>query len=506
MKGSALDHLVLLINAMTREEKRYFKLYLKGLGKVSGHQSRLFDFLSKHNYSNNKTLKEQLKKKFPHQNRSALQINTYQNILKSLQLFHTNTSAEMRLLDLLKTIRLLSQKNLHSLALLEVQKAKQLALDYEQTSLLPKILLWEILIQGSAYGFNDVSKEALNAQYQLIEEKLDELENIYLYTKAWTDFYLYMRHEFSNETSEANNTNPACIQDLPIPTSIHSTVLESRIKALKSYLENSYEGSSKAIKPALKAFEQSPKLIEEYFTDYISCLYRMVGQKIASKQWKEALHYLEIYEQTPRQRWSATIHAGYCELLFHYHFRSGKLEGSATAVQLAKSLLEDNSHQLKHSTTSLLKIAIAVQAFYQQDYDTCIDYLNQLENLNYEDINATNTIRILLMLAYYEKQEHVLLPYVIRSNYRFFKKDEPRRALGRTVTKTMSKLSKTIVPEKIKKIFLELKTTLAEEHHAFYDGTLQFFDLRAWIFSKLEGISIQQALLAFRDKSIITKD
>lgn len=46
-KQSTLQNLFLIIQAMTREEKRYFKLYIRGLGKIEGHQSILFDYLSK---------------------------------------------------------------------------------------------------------------------------------------------------------------------------------------------------------------------------------------------------------------------------------------------------------------------------------------------------------------------------------------------------------------------------------------------------------------------------
>ena len=67
-KQSTLYNLFLIIQAMTRDEKRYFKLYIKGLGKVEGHQSILFDFLSKQEEFDETGIKKKLIGIFPSQN------------------------------------------------------------------------------------------------------------------------------------------------------------------------------------------------------------------------------------------------------------------------------------------------------------------------------------------------------------------------------------------------------------------------------------------------------
>ena len=503
-KQTTLYNLFLVIQAMTREEKRYFKLYIKGLGKIEGHQIKLFDFLSKQESFDGPIIKKKLKSIFPSQNKSALQINTYQNIIKSLNLFHANTYAETKILNLLKTIKLLYVKNLYTLVLPEIEKAKKLAIEHKYVALLPQILFWEFRVRGEAFSFNNTSLETMEEHYQEFEQALLQLKNVYTYTKSWTQFYIYVRHHFSNKGADNTDTNPEFIQNLPEPIHLHSTLLAQKIKTLKAYIENDHSSGTDYMMTSLYELEKSPQVIKEYFHDYVAALYRIIGGAIATRKWDVAKKYLAKFEQTPRNLWAPSTTAVYCELLFHYNFGSGNLAANQAASDQAKELLNAHRAQLRLAIIRDLMLAIGVDAFYKKDYDQCIDYLTQLEEIKYEDINMKNTIKIVLMLAYYEKEEMILLPYVIRSNYRFFKKNEPRRDFGHTITKSLSKISKTISKDKVKKIFVELQEELNQQHANYYDGTVMFFNVRAWLHSKIDDISIEQALIEQRNNNGVT--
>lgn len=488
---------------MTREEKRYFKLYLKGLGKKEGHQSKLFDLISKQEVFEEAVIKKKLGIVFPSQNKSALQINTYQNIVKSLNLFHANTNVETKVLDLLKTIKLLYTKNLFTLVLPEIEKAKKLAFEHKCITLLPKILFWDLKVRGQAFSFNNTSSEQLDLKFEEFEQVLKQLQNFYTYTKSWTKFYIYVRHYFGNDTSENSNTNPDFIQNLPPPNNLHAILLDDKTKALQAYISNDYDASVTFTINSLHHLEETPNIIKEYFVDYLSSLYRIIGNFIARKKWKMSQTYLKKIEQLPDYLWSPDTFATYYELLFHYGFRFGDLDKTQTTSNLSKKLLTEYTSQLKFVLQRDQMIAIAVNAFYHKNYDECIEYFMRLEDLKYEDINMLNTIKIVLMLAYYEKEEFILLPSVIRSNYRFFKKEGPRRSFGSTITQALSKASKTIDKEKRIQIFSDLKEELSLNHTSYYNGTLLFFDIRVWLYSKIHTVSIADALVEFRDKDLI---
>lgn len=502
-RNTTLHNLFLIIQAMTREEKRYFKLYLKGLGKKESYQSKLFDLISKQEVFEEAVIKKKVGTTFPSQNKSALQINTYQNIVKSLNLFHANTYAETKVLDLLKTIKLLYSKNLFTLVLPEIEKAKKLALEHKFITFLPQILFWELKVRGQAFSFNNTSKEDLNKKFDEFEIILEQLQNFYTYTKSWTKFYIYVRHYFSNNGTENTNTNPDFIQNLPPTNNLHAILLDNKTKALQAYISNDYSNSITFTIESLKALEESPKIIKEYFTDYLSSLYRIIGNCIARKDWEASKLYLDKLEQIPDELWTISTYAYYYELLFHYGFRFGDLEKTQATSALSKKLLAEHRPQLGLIIHRDQMLAIAVNAFYHKNYDECIDYLVRLEDLKYEDINMLNTIKIILMLAYYEKEEYLLLPSIIRSNYRFFKKDGPRRSFCYTITKALNNASKTIETEKRISIFRALKKELSLHHNSYYDGTLIFFDIRIWLHSKINTISIADALVAFRNKDLI---
>ena len=502
-KKNTLHNLFLIIQSMTREEKRYFKLYLKGLGKKEGHQSKLFDLISKQEEFEETAIKKKLQTTFPSQNKSALQINTYQNILRCLNLFYTNTYAETKVLELLKTIKLLYTKNLFTLVLPEIEKAKKLALEHKCITLLPQILFWDFKVRGQAFSFNNTSKEQLEDKFEEFELILEQIQNFYTYTKSWTKFYIYVRHYFGNNTTKHSSTNPDFIQHLPPPNNLHALLLDNKTKSLQAYISNDYDTSVTFTIKSLQALEESSKVIKEYFAEYLSCLYRIIGNSIARKNWEMSQQYLKKLETLPSDFWTIATYAIYYELLFHYGFRSGDLNRTQATSKLSKKLLAENKPQLNFTVQRDQSIAIAVNAFYHQDYDECIDYLTALEALKYEDINMQNTIKIMLMLAYYEKKEYLLLPSIIRSNYRFFKKDGPRKSFGYTITQALNKASKTIDEAKKVQIFSALKKELTLHHNSYYNGTLMFFDIRVWLHSKIHNLDIAKSLIEFRDKDLI---
>lgn len=502
-KKSTLHNLFLIIQAMTREEKRYFKLYLKGLGKKESYQSKLFDLISKQEQFEEIILKKKVGTTFPNQNKSALQINTYQNIVKSLNLFHANTHAETKVLDLLKTIKVLHSKNLFTLLLPEIEKAKKLAIEHKIITLLPQILFWDLKVRGQAFSFNNTSKEQLDDKFEEFEVILDQIQNFYTYTKSWTQFYIYVRHYFSNNGTENSSTNPDFIQNLPPANNLHAILLDNKTKALQAYISNDYKNSVTFTIESLKALEESPNIIKEYFTEYLNSLYKIIGNCIARKEWELSEQYLYKLEQIPDELWTVNTYALYYELLFHYGFRFGDLKKTQVTSDLAKKLLAEQTSQLGFTIQRDQMLAIAVNAFYHKDYEECIDYLTDLEALKYEDINMLNTIKIVLMLAYYEKEEYLLLPSIIRSNYRFFKKEGPRRHFCYTITKALNNASKTIEEEKRIGIFRALKDDLSLHHNSYYNGTLMFFDIRVWLYSKINKVSIEHALIEFRNKDLI---
>jgi hypothetical protein len=499
-KQSTLYNLFLIIQAMTREEKRYFKLYIKGLGKIEGNQSKLFDFLSKQELFEDSFIKKKVKSIFPSQNKSALQINTYQNIIKSLNLFHANTYAETKILNLLKTIKLLYVKNLYRLVLPEIEKAKKLAIDHKYVALLPQILFWEFRVKGEIFSFNNTSEEAMKNKYEEFEQAILELQNVFAYTKSWTSFYVYVRRHFSNKSDTKNNTTPNCIKNLPHPIHLHSALLNRRIKTLQASLEKDYNSGIDHMMISLYEIEKSPQVIKEYFHDFVSCIHRIIENAIIIKKWNIAREYLEKFKNTSKTLWAPTTTAIYYDLVFYYNFSFGSIRANTQVCLEAQKLLKSHQQQLQLPIIQNLVLAIAVSAFYQNDYDQCIDYLTQIETLKNQDPVIKNTVKILLMLTYYEKNENRLLPYVIRSNYRFFKKNEPQYNIGYNITQSLSKVAKSISKEKTNTIWINLQQDLSEQDRSYDDNSTLFFNVQAWLNSQIKGIDIEESLVEYRDQ------
>jgi len=188
--------------------------------------------------------------------------------------------------------------------------------------------------------------------------------------------------------------------------------------------------------------------------------------------------------------------------LYRYHHRINRyfMEGNFTAgilivPQLVKQI-EANTHRLDRHRIMLFYFKIASLYYGAGQTEKSIDYLNLIinrENPNFrEDIQCF--ARLLNLMAHYDLGNGDLLPYQVKSLYRFLRKMKDIQKVQSAILRFIRRLPK-IRPNDLKQEFIQLKNTLVIIRSEPYQlRPFLYLDLISWLEGKIEGSSVQEVM------------
>ena len=134
------EQLFNLIKALSKGEKRFFKLYVSRLGNIGDKKFIiLFDAIEKQKVYNEIKILEREKSINPKQ-LPNLKTHLYFQLLKTLRLVNSNSLRSIKVLELIDYSRLLYSKCLYKECVKMIDKAKRMAVSYDQSIFLLEIL------------------------------------------------------------------------------------------------------------------------------------------------------------------------------------------------------------------------------------------------------------------------------------------------------------------------------------------------------------------------------
>lgn len=194
MPKTHFDRLHLLIQSLTKAEKRHFKLYARRtFGDKDLKFLTLFDLLDK----NPSATQEKISKKLPGTKASALsnlKANLYDQLLISLRLLHHH-SPTIRVQELISFANVLYSKGLYAQCLEQLKRARSIATEFEDDLALYTIIEMERTVE---LFFNTQSSP--DRAREIVETNV-EIRNILKARDQWSnlalllyDYYLKFGH------------------------------------------------------------------------------------------------------------------------------------------------------------------------------------------------------------------------------------------------------------------------------------------------------------------------
>jgi Tetratricopeptide repeat len=493
---TASDELFQLIQSLSKQEKRYFKLY--AARHVIGEQNKyllLFDAIDKQKVYDEKAIKQKFSNEAFTNQLHVIKNYLYSLIMKALRNFHSGNFDD-KFHDLLRDAQILYDKGLHKQSSKVLNKARKLAEDHEQFLQLLEIQKWQHTL---IHQNNDVSKlekyvnEDVKIEFELLEKYNNLLKFQLLNDRIFTHYWKVGIVRNPKEKMEMAKL----FEDELYKEESNAASFEARFfyyNALFSYyfcisdLDNAYT----TVNQLVLLIESIDPGIKRYVSKYISSLNNLYAVQKELNLTEESLTTLkkirEVKVGSLTQKVELFMRSYMLEL--DLYISTGQFEKAKENLPEVIELFRKYKKMIDKQSKLAFYYNFSYIYFGANDFDEALTWNNLL--LNDSDISMREDIhcfgRILNLIIHYELGNDQLLEYIAKSTYRYLYK---RKRLFKVETEILNFIKKN--PNWVDKrsminsfsALLDGMQKLTDdpyEKHAF-----EYFDFISWLESKVGG-------------------
>ncbi len=494
------DPLFLLVQSLTKSEKRNFKLYAnRTQSKADTKFIGLFDILSKMSTYDEDLIYKKVKGLTTVQ-LSNTKRHLYKQILVSLRLLHSQKNIDIQIREQLDFARILYDKGMYLDSLKMLDRVKEIALAHHRDILALEILEFQKLIEERHITR---SRSVKNKVEDLIDEALHTSEVIASTCKL-SNLKIKM-HGWYIQIGHIKNDKDRLIVEEYFRSNLPILKESSLGFFEKVYLYQSYVwyyfillDFKKCLAYAKKwtqLFVSNPQFIDEDPALYmrglayvLTCSFN-VGDK---RNFETHLQIFEDFEASHQSKLDALSK----KMLFLYlstarinrHFLMGTFKKGVQLIPSIQGQLQKYVPFLDVHRTMVFNYKIAYLYMKNGDYNMALDYLNVIINLEAghlrEDIQSY--ARIMQVVSHYELGNRNLLPYMIKSSYRFLDKVKELNKLQKASLDFFNSII-TKPEEEEKKAFQEFCAQLKKISKDPYEKrSFLYLDMLDWATTKVK--------------------
>ena len=489
-----------LIHAMTKAEKRQFKLQASLVGG-EGVAVRLFDAIAAQKVYDEKKIRTQFAGEGFLKQLTTAKHGLYQQLLRCLHLHHRD-DPEAKLYEQMHHVKLLIFKGLYDQADRALTKLKTAALEAEAYPVLLAMRWMEVrLIERSAD--RPRIRHELPALFTDNERYLDHLSAEMTYHRLFVSSALTSYVKGSSRSDSEFRTMDEAMQMLEaLPDDTARTFRSNQYRESflgvyhrgKQNLQESYD-NRRAI---IDRFEANPYHQENNPQEYIAAAFNLAA--LCSDMWR----YDEVFAITARlraftlestlkrnQSLQATTMEYVIRLELYAYPRLGTFSEGLKAVPETETLIAQRGPLLHSNTAALLYYNLAYLYFGAGQPRLALRWLHRLFNEypgSREDVRGY--ARILELIIRYEQRDQDYLEYAVRSAYRYLLKRGRAFKTEQAMLRFFRKEAPHIHTEAdAQQAFRRLHGELTELFKEVFERKiLHNFDLLSWLESQFEEV------------------
>ncbi len=504
MSSQKTDALLDLINALTKAEKRHFRLFAKR-NQASDNLLflQLFDFLDRYSQYD----EAQILAKIPgikKRQLSNLKAHLYRQLLTSLRLLNTQHSQEMQIREMLDYGRILYDKGLYRQSLQILDKAKNKASCAYLYGLTMEILEFEKHIEAQ---YVTHSKEGRAEQLTLETARLDDiLKKVHGYSNLSLELYsLYLKSGYArNEAGYARvkeffyaRRPNFQFEDLDFMGKVHYCQSHIWYHFILQEFQLCYRHAWRWV----DLFHSNPEAIQLHASLYLKGLHNLLNSLFNMwyyDRFVEVLQWLKAFPERydmSKERNIEGLHTFY--LYWHQikkHYLEGTYSEGLVLVPELEDIIQQNRFNWDDHRILVFYYRIACLYFGSGDFDRSIDYLNLIINQKSPDYrqDIQSFSRILNLIAHFELGNARLVEYQAKSVYRFLAKMEDLQAVQQEIFRFLQKTFR-VRPDELQQEFIQLRDRLKEiELDPYERRPFLYLDIISWLDSKIENKTIQE--------------
>lgn len=495
MSNRFSDTLFQLIHSLEKAEKRNFKLYIKRSSAKDLKIVQLFDAIDKlHEYDEKLLLKKLPGIEKPQL--SNLKTHLYKEVLASLRLLKSSESIDLQLHEQLDYARILYNKGLHLQSLKILEKAKELALTYNQDSFLIQVISLEKKIETLHITRSMQDRpDRLTAEANEVNERrrvITQLSNLALQLYSW-----YVRNGHARNEKDEAGVKEFFRRNLPA-NAWELTGFYERLYLCQSYcwyafIRQDFLMYYRYAQKWIDLFEEQPLMINVETGHYIKGMHNLLNACFDLRNhelFELALRRFEAFAQSD----IANQHDNFRVQTFMYlytakinqHFMLGTFREGLQLVPFIEEKLQDYALYLDKHRVLVFNYKIATLYFGSGDYETSIDYLQRIINDNLDlryDLQCY--ARLLHLMAHYELGNVEIMEYLTKSVYRFMARMQNLTVVEEEMFKFL-RASLQLSRQKVKAEFRNFLDKIKHfEKNRFETRAFAYLDIISWVESKV---------------------
>lgn len=500
------NELFMLIKSLSKSEKRFFKLS-STIQAGDKNYLRIFDFIEKQSEYDEEELKNTFKEETFIKHLPSEKNHLYKLILKSLRSYYGEQTISSILKQEIKNIELLYAKALYKECGKFLVRAKKLAKEYEKFYYLFELIEWEKKLIEESYEFGNFDA---NLNELIIEETqvIEQLRNLAEYQILYSRINYIFRSGVFTKNSEERAIVDAIADNHLIKGK--NTALSTRaasicyyIKGLCAATNRNYQDSYIFFNRTREILDKHPKLKLDLGKRYLLTLFHLVKCYIDDRNYELAQKTIDEIKSLSGQKGfdSTDLKVKITTIHFNEQLNLLNMKGD---FEIAVDFIDNKQEEIlklgdKISKEQDLKILFnsAYSYFGNKEYKKCLQLINDILNNNESTLRQDifGFSRLLNLLVHLELENYDFLEYEVKSTSRFFNKTERDNKIEgfliknvRKLTKAQSEVSKTEIYEAM---YSELKKLLEDHNERVI---LEYFDILAWVNSKLNNIYLGEAI------------
>lgn len=488
------DELFQLIKSMSKQEKRYFKLF--AARHVIGEQNNyllLFDEVDRQKKYDEAAIREKFRKQ-----RFVRQLHVMKNylftlIMRSLRNFYASDTDD-KFHDMLRDAQILYDKGLHVQSQKVLDRARKQALEHERFLQLLEIQRWEHTIIHQNNEVNKLERYASRDVFGELEF-IDKYRNL-LQFQLLNDrmFIQYWKVGIARNKEEkeqmARIFDDALYQSPENAKSFLAKYYYHNALFTYQYCSGQLHSSHETISTLVRMIESLDPDMRRYASKYISALNNLYAVQKELKLNDEAFDTLrklrDISVKSTTNKAELFMRSYILEL--DLYISTGEFsKGIATIPQIATDF-EKYVGMINKQSKLVFYYNFAYICFGAGNYNEALTWNNQL--LNDSDVSTREDIhcfgRILNLIIHYELGNNQLLEYIGKSTYRFLYKRKRLFKVETVILNFIKKYPNWANRERIAKGFQELYVELEKLSHDDYEKhAFEYFDFLTWLESKI---------------------
>ena len=500
-----------LIKAMTKSEKRYFKV-LSSRHTINGENNyvRLFDFIEAMEEYDESAIKVHFKGETLLNRFSITKKRLYDHILNALDAFHAGKSVEAQLQKMLNSADILYDKSLYAQCGKLLNSAEKLAAKNE---------LFEFLLQIQRQkrrlieteGYIHVSSKELDGIEKVTHASADQIVLIQRLWQIKSELFRQLNAKgMARSEREVEHYKTLCGNELD---KFEIDKLKTEGKYLYNHIQSAYAfacgnlcDSLDHLKANLEHLQASKTqlLIEpnKHFSVLTNAIYiadKIGDHNLAFRLLGELKSFANDIE--PSEDLRIKLFSSISSIDLSLDLRMGDFCSAKNKVERIAKELIDFEPKMSSVRRAFLEFKIAVVYIGNNEFNESLKWINRI--LNDNSLDKTEDIigftQLLDLLVHIELDHNKLLPYTLKSAQRYFKTRDRLYNFERVFLKFVSKMIKCEdhfeMQEKWEELCNELSSLTNEDH--FESIALDYFDFHSWAESKLKQKSFD---LVVREK------